>query len=136
MEKFYLTFLQILIIMKILLQDVALKCSYLLDEHEIEKRSIPFENTEIEADLIFVVPGDSLVEEMQEMPYHDGPILTIAILDPSNKKVVHISREELENFEVENFQVSADTVSFSIPSSLELVQQVDLFRRALVQNSS
>lgn len=123
--------------MKILIQDTALKCFYFLSEDELEKFSAPLVDKPIDADLIFVIPNDAIIDELQPTEYTDGPILNIAVVDTMSKKLFQINREQLELFEIENADnIGSDVITFSIPSSMELFEQVDLFRRALVQNSS
>jgi hypothetical protein len=122
--------------MKILIQDPALRCSYILNEDELEKFVAPYEDKLAPVDLVFMVPNDSLLDEIVPAQSNVGPILTIAIIDPLLKKRYVISREDLEKFESEKLDFDKETISFSIPSSLELIEQVDLFRKALVQYSS
>ena len=127
--------------MNILIQDTNIRCSYLLNDDQLKKYEVSMEPDTLDADVLFMVPNEFLLDEIPPSRSTDGPVTTIAIIDSVADKAYQLSRNDLEAYEVDvnvdvNIDTNPGTITFAIPSSMELMTEVPIFRRSLVQYGS
>lgn len=123
--------------MNILIQDTNIRCSYLLNDDQLKKYEVSIEPDTLDADVLFMVPNEFLLDEIPPSRSTDGPVTSIAIIDSVADKAYQLSRNDLEAYEVDvNTGTSPGTITFAIPTSMELMTEVPIFRRSLVQYGS
>ncbi|MFF2657691.1 hypothetical protein ACFVUH_10050 [Kitasatospora sp. NPDC058032] len=121
--------------MHIAVQDPSTKTTYLLDAAGLA----PFEAVPSQlddgADIVFVLPSATLVEQVPVVPGSASADPSILISDPDGDRRWLLNRSDLERFACGEAQEGA--IWFSLPDAeAGLYAAVPLFRRALVQNSS
>ncbi|MGW0394818.1 hypothetical protein ACWDYJ_28840 [Streptomyces sp. NPDC003042] len=88
------------------------------------------------ADVVFVLPSETLCEQVPVIAGSGSTNPSILISDPDRDRRWLLTRSDLERFAADH-QPPADAVWFSMPdASAGIYAAVPLFRRALVQNSS
>lgn len=123
--------------MNLLIQDTTIRCSYFLGQEDLTKFEVPKGVEPLDADVLFMIPNEFLLDEVPPARRTDGPVTRIAIVDSVANRTYQISRQDLEAFEIDsNAGEDPNTVTFAIPSSLDLMTEVPIFRRALLQYGS
>jgi hypothetical protein len=122
--------------MQVCIQDPSNSSCYVIADAELAKFAVEETGPEREVDVLFVCPGNSLVQELPSSRLTDSVTPTIQIVDPDHNKNWVVDFAHLANYRVASPPVSIDeTIWFAMPSAREVLAAVPMFRRALVQNS-
>jgi hypothetical protein len=119
--------------MDICIQDPATYRTFLIPEGAISRFSS--DGTD-EADIVFVMPSSSMVQEVGASRLTDTEDPSIQIVDTDGDRAWHLSYEDLNRFAVDTPPDGDDTAWFAMPSAKEVLAAVPVFRKALVQHGS
>lgn len=123
--------------MQVCIQDPSSYSTYLLDEVELERFSHDPADNGGAADVLFVRPSDTLVQELPPARMTDSQTPRIQIVDPDRKLSWMLDFSDLQRFRVPAPPSGgSDMVWFAMPSAKEVLAAVPVFRCALVQHSS
>lgn len=123
--------------MQVCIQDPSSHSTYFLDEIELERFSHDPANDGSSADVLFIRPGDTLVQELPPSRMTDSQTPRIQIVDPDRKRSWMLDFNDLQRFRVPAPPSGgSDMVWFAMPSAKDVLAAVPVFRRALVQHSS
>lgn len=89
-----------------------------------------------DADIVFVMPSDSMVQEVGASRLTDAGNPTIQIVDTDGDRAWRLSHEDLTRFAVDTPPDGENTAWFAMPSAKEVLAAVPVFRKALVQHGS
>jgi hypothetical protein len=99
----------------------------------------PVNAAETPADIVFVIPSDSLVQRTIDCgvgsPDPTKPAESVMIIDSDTERAWLFSVADLQRFISPNGGAEADEVWFAIPDGDSLISATPLLRRALVQYS-
>lgn len=122
--------------MKICIQDPANYRTYVLPPTALADYATDAHYDD-EADVVFVLPSDALIQELPESRLTDSETPTIQIVDTEAGRTWRLSFEQLERFAVAVPPSDEDDVAwFAMPSAKQVLAAVPVFRKALVQHSS
>jgi hypothetical protein len=120
----------------ICIQDPANYRTYLIPGDALSEFEVAAAHDD-EADVVFVLPSDALVQELPASRLTDSETPTIQILDTEASRAWRLRFEELERFSVA--VPPSDEIEaawFAMPSAKQVLAAVPVFRKALVQHSS
>lgn len=123
--------------MQVCIQDPANYRTYLVSDAGLAEFEVEAAH-DGEADVVFVLPSDALVQELPASRITDSETPTIQIADTEAGRAWRLSFDELERFSVAvpPSDESGDVAWFAMPSAKEVLAAVPVFRKALVQHSS
>ncbi len=123
--------------MRFCIQDPSKGRVYLADEAELVPFEVNTNDYSIKVDVMLIVPGDELLQELPSSRLTDSVEPTVQIVDPSRNKSWVLTSADLQAFRVAAPPAEqADTAWFAMPSARELMAAVPIFRKALVQHGS
>lgn len=123
--------------MQICIQDPAKYATYLLQEDDLQRFAVNPNDDGVAADVLFVHPADTLVQELPASRLTDSETPSVQIVDPDRSRSWLIRFSDLQEFRVPTPPSDSDGVIwFAMPSAKEILAAVPVFRRALVQHSS
>lgn len=124
----------------VLVQDPARQCAYYLlagDLSQFEATIDTWARLD-DSTVTFVVPDDDVIDEVP--PSLRTPELLPSVLIRYNrrKKAYFLTFEDLQRFRIEQPTESFDprSISFIIPRGTELIEELPLMRRALLQSGT
>jgi hypothetical protein len=121
--------------MKICIQDPATYQTYLLGEQDLLRfQTEPY--SEGDADVLFVLPTQALLQELPASRLTDSLAPAIQIVDTEGGRTWRLTSEQLQAFAVAAPPSDDDVFWFAMPSARQVLAAVPVFRKALVQHSS
>jgi hypothetical protein len=118
------------------IQDPSASKTFLLSDYALKQFEAD-ESTDVAADVLFVCPSDSLLQEIPppaRLSNSDRPVVQIVDSDKNKSWVIDYSN--LEKMEVAAPPQGKDVVWFAMPKAKEVMAAIPMFRRALVQHGS
>jgi hypothetical protein len=122
--------------MQICIQDPANYRTYLIPDSALDDFEVEAAHDD-EADVVFVLPSDALIQELPASRLTDSETPTIQIVDTEGSRAWRMRFDELQRFSVA--VPPSDEVEaawFAMPSAKQVLAAVPVFRKALVQHSS
>jgi hypothetical protein len=121
--------------MKFCIQDPRNGRVYLADDAELAPFAVSPDDYSLKVDVLLIVPGDELVQELPSSRLTDSDEPTVQIVDPSRNKSWLLTSADLQAFRVTAPPSDErDVAWFAMPSARELLAVVPIFRKALVQH--
>jgi len=121
---------------QICIQDPASYRTYLIPDASLAAFEVEAAHDD-EADVVFVLPSDALIQELPASRLTDSESPTIQIVDTEGSRAWRLEFEQLERFSVAVPPSDEIEVAwFAMPSAKQVLAAVPVFRKALVQHSS
>lgn len=124
----------------VLVQDPVRECAYYIPAHELAQYEATVDTWAQldDSTVTFVIPDHELIDEVP--PSLRAPELLPSVLIRYNraKKAYFLTHEELSRFKAEQptEPVDEDSISFIVPRGTELVEELPILRRALLQSNT
>ncbi|MFJ2782401.1 MULTISPECIES: hypothetical protein [unclassified Kitasatospora] len=123
--------------MQIAVQDPEKHTTYILDPSSLADFELSNAQSGDGADIVFVLPSQTLCDQVPVVPGAGSGDQSILISDPDSDRRWLLTRSDLERFAAPTSSAANEAVWFSMPGTAAgIYTAVPLFRRALVQNSS
>lgn len=123
--------------MKFCIQDPSNGRVYLADEAELAPFAVSTDDYSLKVDVLLIVPGDELLQELPSSRLTDSDEPVVQIVDPGRNKSWLLTSADLQAFRVAAPPSEEHDVAwFAMPSARELMAAVPIFRKALVQHGS
>jgi hypothetical protein len=121
------------------IRDQVRSITYRIPTEELDRLE-PVNAAETSADIVFVIPSESLVQRTSNYAVSSPDPTTkatesVMILDSDTDRAWSFSVADLQRFITPSGATGADDVWFAIPDGESLISATPLLRRALVQYS-